>query len=426
MRISFNFSYLRLYFGLIIIGLLFIPIFNFVVDSYNIYPSPKIQGFNAIKPEFAGHMRMAKAIDIDRFHPDGIALGSSRTSAGIDPEHSGWNKSISCCYNLGIHGANIYEIMRYFQHSHKLSPLEQVALGLDFYMFNHYKQNSEDFDESRLSVTSDGMPNSDYRIHDLLPTLISADACLASITTIKKQLNDGKSYLHLLNGQWEWSHNKVRIKKAGGHHKAFINNEKSYISNTWFPEPYNQYSFIDPETKSSTFEYYAILLKTAYRYHIDLRIFISPSHVRQWEALRAEGLWPLFEEWKQKLVEINEQEAARSGESPYPLWDFSGYNSLTTEDVPPDGDSETQMKWYWESSHYKKELGDLVLDRIFDYHHPERIVPDDFGVLLTPKNIIAHLVQIRAKQREYQRLHPEDVAEIEELAKNWQKSLIFD
>lgn len=59
---------------------------------------------------------------------------------------------------------------------------------------------------------------------------------------------------------------------------------------------------------------------------------------------------------------------------------------------------------------YKKELGDLVLDRIFDYHHPERIVPDDFGVLLTPKNIIAHLVQIRAKQREYQRLHPEDVA----------------
>ena len=86
-------------------------------------------------------------------------------------------------------------------------------------------------------------------------------------------------------------------------------------------------------------------------------------------------------------MEINEQEAARSGESPYPLWDFSGYNSLTTEDVPPDGDSETQMKWYWESSHYKKELGDLVLDRIFDYHHPERIVPDDFGVLLTPKNI---------------------------------------
>jgi len=121
------------------------------------------------------------------------------------------------------------------------------------------------------------------------------------------------------------------------------------------------------------------------------------------------------------LVEINEQESACFGESAYPLWDFSGYNSLTTEDVPPDGDSETQMKWYWESSHYKKELGDLVLDRIFDYHHSRRIVPDDFGILLTSENITAHLCRIRDKQREYHKLHPGDVAEIEELAKNLHK-----
>ncbi|MFC1932391.1 hypothetical protein ACFLXU_02005 [Chloroflexota bacterium] len=49
------------------------------------------------------------------------------------------------------------------------------------------------------------------------------------------------------------------------------------------------------------------------------------------------------------------------------------------------------MQWYWDSSHYKKELGDLMLDKIFNYHESGRIVPDNFGVLITSDNIERHL-----------------------------------
>ncbi len=75
------------------------------------------------------------------------------------------------------------------------------------------------------------------------------------------------------------------------------------------------------------------------------------------------------------------------------------------------------MKWYWESSHYKNALGELVLDRVFEYQHPERVVPDDFGVLLTSRNIDEHLKMIRASQQRYRESNPVDVAEIEKMAK---------
>lgn len=116
------------------------------------------------------------------------------------------------------------------------------------------------------------------------------------------------------------------------------------------------------------------------------------------------------------MVKVNEEEAALAGKAPFPLWDFSGFNSLTTEEVPALGDTETRMKWYWESSHYKKELGDLVLDRVLDYSSPNRKVPADFGVLLDSKMLEAHLNQVRIDRDVWRKSHPEDVKEIADMA----------
>ena len=86
---------------------------------------------------------------------------------------------------------------------------------------------------------------------------------------------------------------------------------------------------------------------------------------------------------------------------PFPIWDFSNYNSYNAEPVPEKGDLDTKMQWYWESSHYKKELGNLMLDRIFKYTHPERTVDDNFGVLITTGNIESHLAQIRTNREKW-------------------------
>jgi hypothetical protein len=48
------------------------------------------------------------------------------------------------------------------------------------------------------------------------------------------------------------------------------------------------------------------------------------------------------------------------------------------------------MKYHWEASHYKKELGDIVLDRLLN------ISPyKDFGVELNIQNIDNHIQNLR-------------------------------
>jgi hypothetical protein len=45
------------------------------------------------------------------------------------------------------------------------------------------------------------------------------------------------------------------------------------------------------------------------------------------------------------------------------------------------------MRGFWEPSDYKKELGDLMINRMFKYTDSERTRPADFGKLLTPATI---------------------------------------
>jgi hypothetical protein len=64
-------------------------------------------------------------------------------------------------------------------------------------------------------------------------------------------------------------------------------------------------------------------------------------------------------------------------------YDFSGLNSVTTDPFN-----------YYESSHYRFRAGDLMLARMLgDRTTP---VPPDFGVLVTAKNVDAHLARLSA------------------------------
>lgn len=63
-----------------------------------------------------------------------------------------------------------------------------------------------------------------------------------------------------------------------------------------------------------------------------------------------------------------------------------------------------------------------MLDRIFNYHSPDRTVSADFGVLLTSQNIEAHLDHIRADREHYRQTHPKNLAEIEAMAREVAKT----
>lgn len=171
-------------------------------------------------------------------------------------------------------------------------------------------------------------------------------------------------------------------------------------------------SFFNQKSRMNVFDSFRRLVQISIRDNVDLRLAIGPSHARYFESYRLMGNWFLWEEWKRTLVRIVEEEAAKARVKPFALWDFSGFNPLTMELVPPPNDKKTHMKWYFESSHYTTDMGDLIQDRVFDHKEPGRTVPDYFGVLITSRNIEVHLKNIREENQHFRELQPSVAKEL--------------
>lgn len=152
------------------------------------------------------------------------------------------------------------------------------------------------------------------------------------------------------------------------------------------------------------------LIRVARSRGAEVHLVIYPYHAHILELFRMTGLWPAFEIWKRVLVEaVHDLEGSSDPQSsPLKLWDFSGYSQYATDPVPSHGDLKTTVQWYWEAGHFKKELGDLVLNRVLGRSSVDAM--DRFGVLLSRQNIDRHLAEIEENGRRYRVTRAEEVA----------------
>lgn len=127
------------------------------------------------------------------------------------------------------------------------------------------------------------------------------------------------------------------------------------------------------------------------------------------EGLYEVGQFEQFEDWKRKVAALTAEV-----EHDVAVWDFGGYNSVTTE-VIPSQDSEEQMQWYAESSHHTTALGGIMLSLMVENQRLEN-APEDFGIQLNLANIEGHIEQIRADRELYHLEQPNEVAEVRCLA----------
>jgi hypothetical protein len=82
------------------------------------------------------------------------------------------------------------------------------------------------------------------------------------------------------------------------------------------------------------------------------------------------------------------------------------------------------MHWFWEQLHYRRETGDLIMDRIFDHHEPGRAVPDNFGVRLTGDNVGPRLARQDMKLRQWMDARTEELAPIKSMADRAPRNVI--
>ena len=420
-------TFVALFLASILMATTAIAVINVFVDPFWRFDLVEIPKFNAQKTQFPASARLAKAGMICRLQPSTVILGTSRVEVGLDPTHPALRSAHGLAYNLALAGSGLHELDLTLRHAVHASPqLKRVLLGLDFFMFNANREavvfGTEvfNFDEKRLLVSAHDTCWRSF-LYDL-PLLLGPKGLFHSLATVLQQKSEPTSASSPDIANWigNYDSNGYRnnfyiiqklIAPNRGYRALFEGQERYYVEKVWRPAPTRRYCF--GWDQKSTFATFRGMLDFARSAGIDLRIFINPIHARLLLAVRDAGLWPQYEDWKTKMVEVLADEATGAGQPQFPLWDFSGFNSVTTEPVPPARDTTTVMKGFWEPSHYKKEVGDLMIDRMVSYNDPARAVPPDFGKLLAPLTIDRWLTETRAKMRAYIASQPTDAALVE-------------
>ncbi|MDJ0746376.1 MAG: hypothetical protein QNJ32_23845 [Xenococcaceae cyanobacterium MO_167.B27] len=365
-------------------------IFNIAIDPYGDFRLINIQGINTEKIlADSGGERRSKANDITYGEYDTIILGTSRALRTLDPNHPVFKNRKA--YNLSLRGSNIYEIYQVYNYARKKQALKTVVFPLDFLTFTDKRTVSGDFKSSQFYLKPYSWGFLKYNL--------SIDQLFLSLKTIKNNLEGIKA--NNSSGFMPFGKEVEDYRKAfdGILTGNFLVNQQTYAG----------YSY-----SQNRLDLFRKIVADCLANDIELYLFISPVHARQLEAISIMGLFPTFEQWKQDLVTIVEEEATKLNKPAPLLWDFSGYNSITTEAIPLPGETGT-MQWYRESSHYSKKLGDILLDIIFNYPQKVAGVSEDFGTIITTKNIEEHLTKIRQAQKQYQIDHSFEVSEVTRL-----------
>jgi hypothetical protein len=363
-----------------------------LIDPLAIYSSPRIEGFDALKPALKRRIRVSKTVNAASGEWAALIVGTSRAETGLDPRHPFFDATP--CFNAAIGGQSYEESLALVRAAARGGKLRRVVAVVDFEVANSGYEGATDF-----------VPEN-YRPWRKAALATSLDVLGLALATPRDQDLDALFHDHAL---WTGDGRYVYPPTVGGSRAASIVSESDYLSVNFFRGPGLAYTLASES--SQPLERIRELIAFAHAKGVALTLVIPPVHARQSEAVGAAGLWPQWEAWKRMLVRIDEEEARKASRPAFALWDFSGYNEVTTEPVPA-LDDRSAMRWYYESSHFNPHAGNRVLDRIAGGGDA------GFGVRLTPANIDEHLRTIREGRIAWRAANPDDVAEIDATARD--------
>ena len=351
---------------------------NAAIDPYQLRPDPSAGAAETRRPYAYRNAYVFKAVAIKRLKPKAIVLGNSRTDIGVDPQHPSLRR-VGTVYNAALPAADMQTIEKYFRKALASQPeLKLVVIGLDLVAFFPHKTYTEvpsDFERylDDRSFTWDILDTA-FSTHTLLTSMRTWGQGLSGQEPREYYLNDGRRVRHLPDDAKPIDTMKFHLLQA-------------YIR----PGGWYDGRHVD----ASQLRALQAIVDTCNSRGIELKLFISPSHAVQSVARAESRMSDEFDRWKRELVRIA------------PVWDFSGIHTVTQEPINP------SMTGYQESSHYNPVIGRMVLDRMFSIHNEK--FPADFGALLSPGMLEAHLVNQRRALQQWSTQNAETTA----LIKRW-------
>lgn len=366
--------------ALTITGLIGTIAVNFLIDPYGLWRVVELRGFNEAKSERRNQTHLFKAFDLRKPLPPVLIIGSSRTAYGLDPDHP-MLVSLGGAYNAATPGGHLTLIREYLELALSANPgrTKNVILGLDFFEFNSTTFAALPSTHSAARVRPDRPA-----LDDLVAALFTLDALKASFATVLSNHRDPNYQPYHPNGQLTAIDMRRNVETRGMIRRfemsldLYLNQATRLRSFRWSEEAFSEFVRI---------------VELCNKNNIDLIIFVPPTHAAHLEAIRAREVWQQFESWKAQVATVT------------PYWDFSGYNSITTERL------KYEMDNYWDISHYRSGVGNLILDRIMGAEMEPGL--SDFGYWTTKENIDDALRHAVKNRDEWLEANPELVMLIE-------------
>jgi hypothetical protein len=373
---------------LVLTGLFSVGVFNLFMDPRGYLWLYTLPGINEVKPN-AGGDRREKSLAITLRNYEMIVAGSSRVQVGIDPGQPVLGSGPT--YNFAMSGLNMYELQKNLVYLLDQQTPQHILLGVDFLMFTDSRTVFGDFDQSLFA----GKSSADI----LIPYLFSADTFNNSLNSLK---------INLRNNKFIFSDRHGHLDKTGldVNHRQLFN---TVVINNFM---LNKETYAAFRYSTQRLDAIRKTIKLILDANIKVDVFINPTHARQLEVIRAMGLWPVFKKWKRDMTQIV-AEVNINNANKATLWDFNYYNKISMEAV-----KKKNMRWFWESSHYKNATGAVMVNRILGKPSPIAglgVFYQRFGAILTPENINSHLRAHEAGRRTYVKNFPDDVKIIQEL-----------
>ncbi|MGH9647989.1 MAG: hypothetical protein ACRD4E_14360 [Bryobacteraceae bacterium] len=375
---------------------------NYCVDPYRIWQPAIGLSAQSVRPRAVQQVALLKARGIERTRSRTVVLGNSRAEIGFDPRSDAWPPALLPVYNAAIPGSTVRASTEYLEGALAAGGVSTVIVGLDF----------PDFLTEPDATSADGDPDRAprafqhgwRRAYADLQIVLSLDTLFDAIVTLASR-DDPDSADITADGFNPLRQYNLYARQEG--YGAIFLQRDSENARTYARLPR---SIFTAEGTSDAWRELDRFLEVAKRHRIDVKFVIYPYHAHILEMFREAGLEPAFEAWKEELVRVIEPGDPADART-CTLWDFSGYNRYAREPVPRVGDKDAAVHWYWESGHFKHELGDLMLARMFGSGDAS------FGTCLTATNVADNIRRMRGGHEEYVRDDADDSATMADLVR---------
>jgi hypothetical protein len=377
--------------------------FVVIVDPYDQYRVVMLPGFNLVKPGLTRYQSEIKLTHAAEIHPDALIYGHSRAEIGFDPEAPVFVRHGLSAYNLAIPGTGILNARRQAEYLHQIGTKPKVVIiGVEFLDFMETQRAPAA--TSAHSVTQHPVTQWFWRFD----SLFSLGSLKDAIRTLYLQ-HDNEAETMTSRGFNPLKDYESIARREG--YFALFRQRAQENTRTFFRKARGSLSQAD-------FDHLHAILDLAAESGSEVTLVIYPYHAQILALFEETGLAHAFEEWKELLIHEVSAARLRHPGARIALFDFSGYNSYNCEKIPARGDRASATRWYWEAGHFKKQLGDIVLESIFSRPASSRLAPPDgsgslekFGFRLEESNRTLNVERIRLERSECMRYYPELFAE---------------